>query len=125
LQSGHAVQAGGLVHDHGLGEHRAAGVGRRPRSIWVVVEPVAHAVDVLQRLHPHRLLFPAELNAFGDIDSSKTMGALSNGLIAGDIASLIEWVNRYCDTHDCVSERIPNDPRGKINLSRFRRILSA
>jgi integrase len=50
-----------VVDEHG----RKLPEGQLRDDPWVVVEPVAHAVDVLQRLHPHRLLFPAELNAFG------------------------------------------------------------
>jgi hypothetical protein len=95
---------------------------------WVVVEPVARAIEALQRLHPHPLLFPTRLPAYGLAHGrrrpERAITARNNATLAQDIAALIAWVNQYCADHDCAQERIPDDPHGGINLSRFRRTLA-
>jgi hypothetical protein len=92
-----------------------------------VIAPVAKAVDVLQRLHPHSLLFPIELRRHGDLrgitGSRPRSGVrLQNANLA--ITSFVSWINAYCDEHGLHDECIPDDPRGLLALSRFRRTLA-
>lgn len=90
---------------------------------WVVVEPVAKAVAVMERLHDLPSLFPARL-----LDSQRTRVRASQAVTANQsirlISRFIEWVNEYCVEHGR-TDSIPEDPGGgKITLSRFRRTLA-
>ncbi|WP_240509211.1 hypothetical protein [Streptomyces agglomeratus] len=46
--------------------------GQPREDPWVVLEIVARAVTVLERLHPHPLLFPPESNRTGDARRAKS-----------------------------------------------------
>jgi integrase len=101
--------------------------GRRRPDPWTVVQPVARAVDVLQRLHPHQLLFPAQLRAHGKISGgvrrTERVKGQTPGRAAAAIDDLISWVNDRCQ-HQDHDEHIPADPNGTITLSRLRRSLA-
>jgi integrase len=90
---------------------------------WVVVEPVADAVRVLERLHDRPLLFPSLL------DDSRTpglhsTGGLVSGRVGDHIGEFIDWVNAYCAERGR-PDVIPADPvQPRIALSRFRRTLA-
>lgn len=95
---------------------------------WTVIQPVARAVDVLHRLHPHSLLFPAQLRHDGTVlgpdRRARPITGRSSRAAGEAIADLISWVNDYCRGQGYDTERIPADPRGPISLSRFRRTLA-
>jgi len=95
---------------------------------WTVIDVVAHAIDVLERLHPHALLFPSQLRAHGKNLGKRRQTSQLKGQndVSATLAieEFIAWVNRYCQHHSLDGERIPADPRGRITLSRFRRTLA-
>lgn len=91
---------------------------------WVVIELVAHAVEVLERLHESHLLFPNRLKPRNMGPEVKRRGeARSDRLIAVDLAEFTAWVNEYCHGRDR-TDLIPADPGGPIAASRFRRTLA-
>ncbi|MEV6256723.1 hypothetical protein ACIHAX_19500 [Nocardia sp. NPDC051929] len=91
---------------------------------WVVIELVAHATEVLERLHESHLLFPNRLKPRNMGDEVKRRGeARSDRLIAADIAEFTAWVNEYCRGMNR-TDLIPADPGGPIAASRFRRTLA-
>ncbi len=101
-----------------------------PRSDpWTTVGVVARAIAVMERLHPHPILFPSQLRAHGKNLGPRRPGrqqikGWSDTAAAVAIEWLIAWVNDYCHQHGLGDERIPQDPKGKVSLSRFRRTLA-
>jgi integrase len=94
---------------------------------WVVAEPVATAVNVLERLHTATLLFPTTLQTNGNAGPralhSRVGKARSDSQTNLDIAHLIDWINQYChDQHR--TDPIPADPHAPITVSRLRRTLA-
>ncbi|MGA5069068.1 hypothetical protein ACPB9E_35755 [Streptomyces exfoliatus] len=108
------------------GHHRPQG-HLRPDP-WVVVEPVAHAVHVLENLHEADLLFPTTLNIDGRATaaslSQRAGKARSDTMANSDLNAFITWVNTYCHAHGR-DDAIPPDPhRPAISTSRLRRTLA-
>ncbi|MFC6088607.1 hypothetical protein [Saccharothrix lopnurensis] len=109
------------------GEKRPEGTPRP--DPWTTVEAVARAVEVMERLHRHPILFPSQLRAHGQNrgprrpDRQQIKGCTDTSA-ANAIEWLITWCNDYCDQHGLDSERIPADPRGRLTLRRFRRTLA-
>jgi hypothetical protein len=94
---------------------------------WVVIAPVAAAVNVLERLHTGPLLFPNTLltngRAEGCLQTRVGMGR-SDQLLSKDTTALIEWINAYCATHQR-ENTVPADPAdASIYPSRLRRTLA-
>jgi hypothetical protein len=120
----HGKQWKGVVDDRG----RKLPEGQLRDDPWTVIEPVAQAVNVLQRLHDQPLLFPTQLTSFtkgrGPHTRPHTITARRTEVMNNDIAALIAWINHYCSTHNCEDERIPDDPHGRIALPRLRRTLA-
>ncbi|MFI6213254.1 hypothetical protein ACIBCD_14795 [Nocardia brasiliensis] len=96
---------------------------------WVVVEPVATAVEVVGRLHNSPLLFPntMEVNGISSPDRLKARAAhaaRNDQLMTNDIDGFIGWVNQYCDERGR-TDIIPADPvKASISLGRIRRTLA-
>jgi integrase len=93
---------------------------------WVVIELVAQAVDVLQRLHESHLLFPSRLKPIKTTPGKelKRRGeARADRIVAQDLADFTTWVNEYC-RRMARKDLIPADPAGAIAPSRFRRTLA-
>lgn len=92
---------------------------------WVIIEPVARAIAALERLHPHQLLFPAKIEPFRRRSKrSKRLGEARNDQrIAADLAAFTTWVNAECGRHGR-TDQIPDDNRGRLTASRFRRTLA-
>lgn len=92
---------------------------------WVVVDLVARAVAILERLHPSTLLFPTRLEPFHKRwANEKRLGeARSDPSIGKDLNDFVAWVNREC-TRLGRSDLIPDDGRGPLKTSRFRRTLA-
>ena len=100
--------------------------GQERPDPWVVVEPVAHAVAVLERLHDDPLLFPTTLlvGHRAGITRERRGKARTTPLITDDITRLVAWVNDYCTAHRR-DDRIPPDPsRRALAPSRLRRTLA-
>ncbi|SOD83051.1 apolipoprotein A1/A4/E family protein [Streptomyces sp. Ag109_G2-15] len=93
---------------------------------WVVIELVAQAVVVLERLHESHLLFPNRLKPIKNTPGKepKRRGeARSDRLIAEDLAKFAIWVNERCQQVGR-KDHIPADAGGPIAPSRFRRTLA-
>jgi len=97
--------------------------GEQRADPWVVVEPVASAVTVLERLHDDELLFPTALlgTPLAEGRAQDRVGkARTNPLMTKDIGRLVTWVNGYCQAA-VLDEQIPPDPQGhNLAPSRFR-----
>jgi integrase len=96
---------------------------------WTTIEVVARAIAVMERLHPHPILFPSQLCAHGRNKGPQRPGrqqvkGWTDTAAAEAIEWLIAWVNDYCHQHGLEDERIPADPQGRVSLSRFRRTLA-
>ncbi|KAA8877510.1 hypothetical protein F3087_43935 [Nocardia colli] len=114
------------VHDS-AGEHLPQG---RPRpDPWVVAEPVATAITVLEKLHREQLLFPNRLDPRPQKTSDaghryRDGKARTSTHINSDIAALIDWINHYCAEHGR-TDAIPPDPEHPdITARRLRRTLA-
>jgi integrase len=114
----------GAVDEHGA----KLAEGQERTDPWVVVEPVARAVAVLERLHDQPLLFPTSL-----LTSHKTTiragGRLGKArtpqVITQDLARFVAWVNDYCASTGRDGEQIPPEPAGRpLTASRLRRTLA-
>ena len=109
------------------GEHRPEGQ-LRPDP-WVVAEPVATAITMLETLHAEKLLFPNRLNARPQKAGSGSRQfrdgkARSITHINRDIAALVDWINTYCHNHGRL-DAIPPDPaHPEISARRLRRTLA-
>lgn len=93
---------------------------------WVVIEIVAQAVEVLERLHESHLLFPIRLKPIKTTPGKerKRRGEGRADLeIAQDLTHFIAWVNDHCQQMGR-KDLIPADPAGPIVSSRFRRTLA-
>lgn len=101
--------------------------GEQRADPWVVVEPVATAVSMLERLHDDELLFPTALLAtpLAEGRAQDRVGkARTNPMMTKDIGRFITWVNGYCQAAG-LDEQIPADPDGRnLAPSRFRRTLA-
>ncbi len=107
--------------------------GEQRPDPWTTIRPVADAITVLERLHPHKLLFTAQLHPTR-IDHTHARPEQHRQLRFGqgrtardlprDIKNLIDWINNYCDRQGLPDQRIPSDPHGPITASRFRRTLA-
>lgn len=94
---------------------------------WVTVEQSVRAVEVLERLHEHSLLFPTQLHphaSYGGLSGLRAGVGRKSGFMSIDIANLIEWINDYAASAGRANEQIPADPEGQIAPSRFRRTLA-
>ncbi|WP_248511465.1 hypothetical protein [Streptomyces sp. D2-8] len=111
----HAVDANGSKNPEGL-------VRRDP---WVVIEVVAKAVAVLERLHSHRLLFPVWLEQDRqDCRDTKRLGeARTDDTLTNDIQRFINWINLQCQTRGRC-DGIPTEGLGSPTSSRLRRTLA-
>lgn len=99
--------------------------GALRRDPWVVVKVAAQAVTVLERLHPHQLLFPNWIEPhLHRYSSTKRHGnARTDQSIGDDIAAFVTWVNDECRRQGR-TDLIPPDGKGRLSASRFRRTLA-
>ncbi|MEU8967126.1 hypothetical protein AB0C89_36300 [Streptomyces sp. NPDC048491] len=98
--------------------------GELRRDPWVVVEAVARAVAVLERLHPGPLLFPTRIEPYPQSAPTRRQGhARPDKRIAVDIANFVRWVNEECRTQGR-NDGIPADDLGVLAASRLRRTLA-
>jgi hypothetical protein len=95
---------------------------------WVVVEPVARAVGVLEALHEWPLLFPTTLLLTPAVAlqlGDRVGRARTSQVITGDLVRFVDWVNAYCQSSGRRDQQIPPDPaRRPLAPSRFRRTLA-
>ena len=92
--------------------------GVERRNPWYVIEPVARAVKVMERLHPHELLFPVA--AFGIKTGRSTTRSARTTVVNQNIRSLIDWCNESAGRRPV----IPPDPNGPVTIMKFRRTVA-
>ncbi|CRK56931.1 hypothetical protein [Alloactinosynnema sp. L-07] len=135
IRTGEALnlRRGCITHDTKLGQIFLSGQQmktsddrreRSPRTIpWVVTEPVAHAISVLEDLTPGPVLFPlGEFCSPQWIDASRHSCRRSSSITA-NIAEFIAWFNSSIvptTGHPTIGE----DPEGSITAPRLRRTLA-
>ncbi len=102
----------------GDGNTIVGGVERR--NSWYVIEPVARAVNVMEQLHPHELLFPVAAFTYR-AGLSTTRSACTNS-VNFNIRDLIEWCNQSADASG--RSVIPPDPNGPVTTMKFRRTVA-
>lgn len=116
-----------IIGRHFKGVRNATGVldtaGAIRREPWTVHELVAKAIRVLEQLHDEPLLFPRTMMRRSRPEVARTGTAITTAQAAAAIGRFAEWVNRFCSTAGR-PDKIPADPRGTINPSRFRRTLA-
>jgi hypothetical protein len=93
--------------------------GQHRDDPWIVVEPVARAVAVVEALHDAPLLFPV---AILDHRSTDRAGARNYASINEDLNVFVDWVNSYCQQHGR-TDIIPTTGT-KLKASQFRRTLA-
>ncbi|ATL69437.1 hypothetical protein [Nocardia terpenica] len=96
--------------------------GALRRDPWVVVEPVARAVAVLERMHDHEVLFPTQFDHQRYSVITRVGQARTSVQAAVDLTAFIDWVNAYSLERGISG--VPDDPHGSISMSRFRRTLA-
>ena len=104
------------VRDHD-GNTVRGGVERR--NPWHTIGPVAKAINVMEQLHNHDLLFCVA--AFGTDRRRSTTRSTHTDSVIDNIRDLIEWCNSGAIPGLPV---IPPDPNGPITMRRFRRTLA-
>ncbi len=110
----------GVTHADG----RLDTAGRQRADRWIVIEPVARAIAILEGLAPARHLFPFEsfhrdLPRRGPAGETRTVHRINK-----NVAYFVEWVNAYCASHDLSDQVIPPDPQGALHAARFRRTIA-
>jgi hypothetical protein len=76
---------------------------------WVVAEPVATAVEVLENLHDEELVFPNRLGARAETGQRYRDGrSRSTQRMSIDLDAYQDWVNEYC-ARSGRSDSIPPD----------------
>ncbi|MFJ4609541.1 hypothetical protein [Streptomyces griseus] len=100
--------------------------GALRRDPWVIVEIVAQAINVLEKLHPHPLLFPSKIEPHHRRSSStKRHGnARTDSSIALDLAAFVTWVNDECRRQGRTDHIPPEGDQRRLSASRFRRTLA-
>lgn len=90
---------------------------------WVVTEPVAHAIGVLERLHDEDLLFTNRTDPTRNYITRRTGGAARNSQVVTDgIHRFVEYVDQLSAHHHV--NPIPPDSHGLLTITRFRRTLA-
>ncbi|MCC9706160.1 site-specific integrase [Streptomyces sp. MNU76] len=98
--------------------------GKIREDPWVIIELVARAITLLERLHFHTLLFPTHLDSRDRGRASQRRGqARTTSSIVKDLAAFVAWVNAEC-ARRVRTDAIPDDGRGRLTASRFRRTLA-
>lgn len=96
--------------------------GRQRKAPWVVIEPVARAIRVAERLSQSAIVFDRSL--FGASDLPTAHRAETTGELSKRIRDFMDWVNAYCISSGRHEHVIPEDHAGLVNLTRFRRTLA-
>ena len=116
--SGYEIRGLTFKKRGGDGNTIVGGVERR--NAWYVIEPVARAVNVMEKLHPHELLFPVA--AFDTRAGRSTTVSAHTNRVNSNIRGLIDWCNQHADASG--RPVIPPDPNGPVTIRRFRRTVA-
>lgn len=96
--------------------------GKTREDPWHVIEPVAKAIQVMERLHDAEFLFSEEAIQFKQ-NTRKNM-VMTGQVISYQIASFVSWCNLESERLGLTEMRIPEDPAGAVTMRRFRRTLA-
>jgi len=110
----------GVIDEHG--NTRPDGEDRE--HLWTVIEPVAAAIGVLEHLTDGDLLFPRMLDRRPFRQADHIGAATTTSTAAAHIEAFIGFANDLAHRHDRAHEVIPDDPHGRITLSRLRRTVA-
>ena len=116
--SGYEVR--GLTFKKRGGDGNTIRGGLERRNPWYVIEPVARAVKVMERLHPHELLFPVA--AFGVNDGRSATRSAKTTRVNHNVRELINWCNQSAGASG--RPIIPPDPNGPVTIMKFRRTVA-
>ncbi|MEV0536201.1 hypothetical protein [Kitasatospora sp. NPDC050463] len=99
--------------------------GELRQDPWVVIEIVAKAVTLMERLHPRPLVFPRSISPHTRqwANQKRRGAARSEKDIIKDLTRFVSWVNTHCETLGR-PDAIPADQHGTLAPSRFRRALA-
>ncbi|MFJ8313488.1 MULTISPECIES: hypothetical protein [unclassified Streptomyces] len=88
---------------------------------WTVIQPVHQAVAVLEELTDGVWLFPRHLTKEPKQGEGQ---ALTQRGARDRIAHFTRWINQLAIGHSRAHEVVPDDPDGRIVLTRFRRTIA-
>jgi hypothetical protein len=101
----------------------AIGEGEQRADPWIVLEPVARAVAVVEELADGEQLFTRTLYRYAKGTCMPRTG-LSSDTALERIRAFTAWANQFAAAHDRPHELIPPDPDGAVALRRFRRTVA-
>lgn len=96
--------------------------GRMRETPWKVIAPVAKAFRVMERLHDQDHLFSKR--ALQDFVGINRNLVLDSSDISKRVENFISWCNDICAKVNSLELSIPEDPDGRISMTRFRRTLA-
>lgn len=114
----------GVYFKNAVDEHgNKVPAGLRRQDPWVVVEPVARAVQVLERLHDQDLLFTNQIDPTRRYVKRRSGGSARVAqVVTDDIQAFVRFADQLAQHHG--ADPIPTDPHGFLNITRFRRTLA-
>ncbi|MGV2921695.1 hypothetical protein, partial [Streptomyces alfalfae] len=99
------------------------GEGEQRADPWIVLEPVARAIAVVEELEDGEQLFTRTLYRYAKGTCMPRTG-LSSYTAVERIRAFTAWANQLAVAHDRPHELIPDDPEGAVALRRFRRTVA-
>ncbi|WP_394426683.1 hypothetical protein [Streptomyces sp. SGAir0957] len=99
------------------------GEGEVRADPWIVLEPVARAIAVVEELEDGEQLFTRTLYRYAKGTCMPRTG-LSSDTAVERIRAFTAWANQLAAAHDRPHELIPDDPDGAVALRRFRRTIA-
>ncbi|MEU6512284.1 hypothetical protein [Streptomyces sp. NPDC046942] len=109
----------GVLNEDG----NAIGEGEERADPWIVLEPVARAIGVVEELEAGEQLFTRTLYRCAKGTCMPRTGLSSNTALER-IRAFTAWANQLATAHDRPHELIPPDPDGAVALRRFRHKLA-
>jgi hypothetical protein len=109
----------GVLDENG----NAIGEGEQRADPWIVLEPVARAIAVVEELEDGEQLFTRTLYRYAKGTCMPRTG-LSSDTAVQRIRAFTAWANQLAAAHDRPHELIPPDPGGAVALRRFRRTIA-
>lgn len=98
-------------------------LGGRIRNVpWIVIEPVARAIRIMERLSESDFLFDHAV--FKIVGPELENKAVLVSKTWRHFKDFIARVNAFCDSTGRPQHRIPTDPHGLLSLRRMRRTLA-
>ncbi|WP_234540614.1 hypothetical protein [Streptomyces shenzhenensis] len=101
----------------------AIGEGEERADPWIVLEPVARAIAVVEELEAGEQLFTRTLYRYAKGTCMPRTG-LSSDTAVERIRAFTTWANQLATAHNRPHELIPPDPDGAVALRRFRRTIA-